>query len=626
MASFQTPTLTILHLLSQQEVTGAEVYAATLATAQVQSGHTVIIVSDTWHTPTEAEYISLPLGKKGFWLRRSNASAVRKLIQDRKVDVVHAHSRASSWVGTKAVAGTKVPLVSTVHGRQHIHWRSKSTDPYGDKVLPVCEAIGQHLVHELNIKPHKVQVVPNAFKWQALAHLRGHKPNGWQEYQGATIVMAGRTSGPKGVITGQVLAQIMPSLLAQYPDFRFLIFGGKLEEFSQEVQVAYHQLQGQYGTERIAFMGFTQELERWLATSDLVIGSGRVAIEALRLGVPTLAVGEWEAIGFINSDTLQHGIASNFGDTGPSAPSPGIDYAKIESGLHHWLKSYKIEAAGLEPWIPQYIEQHYSLHSGYAAVLDQYLSARAKKLYGRHIPVLMYHKVLPLPSNSKHRIFVTVDTLRQHFQYLKNKGYTTITFQDYHRWKLAPSQGTLPKKPIILTFDDGYVNNHTYLLPMLQEFGFKAVIYPIPAANNFWDAGEGEPLEPLMNAQQLRDFVQAGHELGSHTMTHIDLSQEHDAALVEQEFEQSVQFIKSITGTEVLSLAYPYGRVKPEFVALANKYFKYAVLINEGTAMHIEDDPHRMFRAYIFPEDLASRYAKKTAWWYRAYFKWKRKR
>jgi peptidoglycan/xylan/chitin deacetylase (PgdA/CDA1 family) len=93
------------------------------------------------------------------------------------------------------------------------------------------------------------------------------------------------------------------------------------------------------------------------------------------------------------------------------------------------------------------------------------------------IPVLMYHRVI---SNKKdagnHGIFVYKEQFEEHLKTLKQKGFTTITFQDLNNIGLS-KRFDKNKKYIILTFDDGYKDNFENVLPLLKKYNMKAVIY-----------------------------------------------------------------------------------------------------------------------------------------------------
>ena len=153
--------MNILHVLSQFEVTGAEVYAVTLASAQKRSGHSVILVSDSLHIPFDGIFISQPIGKRSYLQRLRNITFLLRLIREKNIHIVHGHSRAASWVCNLAALFTSIPFVSTIHGRQHLHISSKSWSVYGTNIITVSESLRDHLVCELGLNTQYITTIPN---------------------------------------------------------------------------------------------------------------------------------------------------------------------------------------------------------------------------------------------------------------------------------------------------------------------------------------------------------------------------------------------------------------------------------------------------------------------------------
>lgn len=92
---------------------------------------------------------------------------------------------------------------------------------------------------------------------------------------------------------------------------------------------------------------------------------------------------------------------------------------------------------------------------------------------GIEVPILMYHSVL---KEGKQRTYVVKpEVVVEDLAYLKDHGYTTIFVRDLIDYVKTP-EGTLPEKPVIITFDDGYLNNLTYVLPILEKLQMKATI------------------------------------------------------------------------------------------------------------------------------------------------------
>ena len=92
---------------------------------------------------------------------------------------------------------------------------------------------------------------------------------------------------------------------------------------------------------------------------------------------------------------------------------------------------------------------------------------------GLEVPILMYHSVLKDPAKNG-KYVVSPDELEQDLLYLSQQGYTTVFLSELVDF--VEGRGALPAKPVVITFDDGYLNFITYALPILEEHDMKAVL------------------------------------------------------------------------------------------------------------------------------------------------------
>ena len=153
--------MNILHLMSQTHLTGPEMYVASLCIRQQRDGHHCIIVSDTLTVRAEAEYISMAIHNRRYLNRIKNIIKLVRLCREKNIDVIHAHSRAASWLANIIKIFVDVSYVSTMHGRQSVHASSKRRNVYGDHIIVICEHLKHHLQDELNIKSAELHLVRN---------------------------------------------------------------------------------------------------------------------------------------------------------------------------------------------------------------------------------------------------------------------------------------------------------------------------------------------------------------------------------------------------------------------------------------------------------------------------------
>lgn len=168
------------------------------------------------------------------------------------------------------------------------------------------------------------------------------------------------------------------------------------------------------------------------------------------------------------------------------------------------------------------------------------------------IPVLMYHRIWP---GCRDRITQTPEQLREQWVYLKEQGYEAISLQEYAAWALGTEMPAGRK--VLITFDDGYVNNLSYAYPLLQELGFKASFFLI-AETLEGNTDAGDPLQQKMNVQQLRSLDSSVVQFAMHGYRHEHFGTT-PLADVKRAIETSMELFRQHDLPLHPSLAYPYG-------------------------------------------------------------------
>jgi len=176
------------------------------------------------------------------------------------------------------------------------------------------------------------------------------------------------------------------------------------------------------------------------------------------------------------------------------------------------------------------------------------------------IPVLMYHKIGDPPAGSKLKpLWVSQEKFRKQMAYLSDEGFHPVTFKDvYDHWD---GKSTLPSQPVVISFDDGYVNNYTEAFPVLRDFGFRATIFVVVQTvgwENHWHDPKLEERISMITWAQLKELQRAGWEIGSHTMGHPHLT-ELPLDNVSDEMVRSRKIIGDFLDETPETFAYPYG-------------------------------------------------------------------
>jgi peptidoglycan/xylan/chitin deacetylase (PgdA/CDA1 family) len=183
----------------------------------------------------------------------------------------------------------------------------------------------------------------------------------------------------------------------------------------------------------------------------------------------------------------------------------------------------------------------------------------------------------------------------------------------------------LPKKPVVITFDDGYQDNYLYAFPVLKEYKFCATIFLVSGhigGTNQWDSQQKEPVR-LLSQDEIREMADYGISFGAHTVTHPHLPQLTDDRAF-YEITQSKREIEEVVGKEVVSFCYPYGEVSlrvKEMVAEAG--FRCACACDTESC-----DPYKLPRRQIFSKTSLFGFWRKIQRWYPEYTRlrklWKR--
>lgn len=611
----------ILHLLSQMQPTGAEAYAITLANWLTDHGHDVHIISDRIHVKTRQPYTPLAVHDNRAAVRIKSTLFLRKFLKDKKIQVVHCHSRAAARLAYWATRGTKIAVVSTIHGRQPVSLSKKLLDIYGEKSICICENLTTKLSTKLGMSERKMRLIRNPVNTENLSFVDNLSEQ-------PRIAWIGRFTGPKGERAREFIKHSVPELLQRFPHLQIEVIGGNPQLLGNETLAHVFSLQEKH-PKRLHVHTHLDNLDDELGKFQLVLGAGRVAISALMRGIPTFAIGEYCAEGMVTAESLDRAMASNFGDIGADgkATSP-IDFKKLTGEVIGFLENPHCLSVSERHGLRDVVYRNYNQESVCRKIFNTYKSAYFMKNYSQHIPVLMYHKVPDQTLQSQHRIFVTKDTFKSHLQFFKERGFTTLNFQDLEDYRSGKKDfSEFPKKPLILTFDDGYVDNLTNAAPLLNEFGMKAVIFLLAdheLQSNSWDSDGKEPLQPLMNLAQKKELLKFGYEIGSHGFRHRKITEMNEAEAT-QELLESKKVLEKDFGN-VPAYAFTYGITSPRAAELAEEAgYEFAVNTDSG-GLHHEENPYAIFRINIFPEDGPAQLRKKTSSWYRKYFYLKRGR
>jgi len=172
------------------------------------------------------------------------------------------------------------------------------------------------------------------------------------------------------------------------------------------------------------------------------------------------------------------------------------------------------------------------------------------------VPILLYHRIDISPLNS--RYYVTPENFGAQMKILRDWEYETISTELLVR---AITEGAeLPPRPVIITFDDGHLDNYTAAFPIMQQYGFTGILYIVA---NYLGGDQ------YMATAQIREMHAAGWEVGSHSLNHRDLTI-LAPELQRDEIVRSRSVLEGELGIPILTFAYPFGALNNAVVDYAH--------------------------------------------------------
>ncbi|MBP3690808.1 MAG: polysaccharide deacetylase family protein [Schwartzia sp.] len=202
------------------------------------------------------------------------------------------------------------------------------------------------------------------------------------------------------------------------------------------------------------------------------------------------------------------------------------------------------------------------------------------------IPILNYHQINDVDENM---LTVSTTEFETQLAWLEGNGYQTITVSEL--LDFLEGKGSLPERPVLITFDDGYIDNYQCAFPILKKHNMKACIFLI---------SEYVSLYPnYLTWEQLAEMQASGIEFGSHTVDHNVLT-ELSPNSVNHELADSKNLLEKRLGRRIDVLAYPCGYTNEYIKSRVNASgYRAAFTVNLGN-VHPGDDLYALNRVPIF--------------------------
>jgi peptidoglycan/xylan/chitin deacetylase (PgdA/CDA1 family) len=207
--------------------------------------------------------------------------------------------------------------------------------------------------------------------------------------------------------------------------------------------------------------------------------------------------------------------------------------------------------------------------------------------YRGPVPILEYHAIQPPVASSAYpQLFVTQADFQRQMQWLSEQGFEAVTLDQVEdAWY---KDGELPGRPVVVSFDDGYLSQYVAGFLVLQNYHWPGVLNLLAQGSDLPDG-------------DVTKMLDAGWELASHTITHVDLTTV-DATQLEREVAGSRQILRQRFDVPVDNFCYPAGRYDDTVIsAVAKAGYRGAQTEIPGVAS--ADHPYILDRIEIELDD-----------------------
>ena len=371
--------LTILMVIDQLNIGGTETYTLSLTREMIRQGAKVVIAGKKGKLLDPFIGLGCAVYELDFVTNNFEPntehypellSLLTCIIQNEQIQLVHAHQFPSGKLAKMAADEAQLPFVFTVHGT---YYDSKLLEEIREStVISVSPAIERVLLNN-GISSH---LIPNGIditEYQSYhpeyrEHLR--RKLGISEH--ALVVMyAGRLAWEKADICKELIHASAFLRKNRYPQLHVIIVGGGREE--EEIVALANQKQMIQGQPFISFAGESVNMRNYYAVSDCVIGTGRVALEAMSSMRPFIAVGSKGFLGAIQFANSSKAWDSWFGDHGTTPEL--LTREMLIDQMDCILSMSKEDRANLSKWGRNHVSERYPITAVAKKMMETYEQA-----------------------------------------------------------------------------------------------------------------------------------------------------------------------------------------------------------------------------------------------------------
>lgn len=217
--------------------------------------------------------------------------------------------------------------------------------------------------------------------------------------------------------------------------------------------------------------------------------------------------------------------------------------------------------------------------------------------------ILMYHIIDKPLAPEEEKYCCTPENFEKQMRYLHRSGYTPVPLDKFV--DMLDGKDACPEHSVVITFDDGFECLVNKALPVLQKYDIPSTVF-VPSDligdNNAWMHNRGFPRRRLLTKPQLLELSNAGVSIGSHTRTHVRLTDISNDRLGD-EINTSKKILEDAVGCKVDYFAYPYGLYNEQTLAVVKRAGYRAACSTRSGFNRLNIDRYALRRIEIYGSD-----------------------
>ncbi len=309
--------MNILMALMQLDIGGAETHVVELSKELKARGHNIVIVSRGGVYQTELEKAGIkhyvaPLHSKKPNDMLESRKILKSIIENEKIDLVHSHTRISSFILGKLHKKMKFPFVTTAHWIFDTRFGLKYLTDWGQKALAVSDDIKEYLMKNYKMPEEDITVTVNGIDARKFSKDTDKKPV-MDEFkiseEDNLVVYVSRMDESRSLVAHQLIEAVVR--LDNIVENLKCIIVGDGDDF-ENVKKEAIDANSKLGRDAIMLSGARVDIDKLVAPAKLFVGVSRAALEAMASEKPTIIAGNEGYIGLFSEDKLSVGLETNF--------------------------------------------------------------------------------------------------------------------------------------------------------------------------------------------------------------------------------------------------------------------------------------------------------------------------